>query len=448
MDCWEGCMSCHSETPPSRASAIIRRTEKLTSEKRTFEQISRSPPPQRTVTPPQPAWASHFRQAVQTNSTPPTLTSLPQPATHHQETQAPAARFQYDGFDFRRPIMSGQGGGEASSQPEPEVIDLTGDSPVQTRATARPRSHSPVRLEQWGDSEFRGLLDLEGFEELEMPPFEPTTFRSRDTSSTRRADTPAIDLTGPTPADLEDDEVQFVGSNVIRPSRDFQDRTRRLMRDRIRGSSTHEALQAARRDRPPHFNWDQIHEERRRPGLIDSISRLWHEPQLGSMERGRGFHDIFRRAGWPGSAVGFLPDMPLPDVQRDWTAGFNYTTGQPQRPTYQAPPAAPEGFTRSPGEDDRLVCPNCDHELVQGEELEKQVWVARECGHVRIASSSVLNLMLIYYRFTVASVRAHARLATRNLSTCLPRKRGRANSSYWISAWSTNAQRRLQGRDR
>lgn len=52
-------------------------------------------------------------------------------------------------------------------------------------------------------------------------------------------------------------------------------------------------------------------------------------------------------------------------------------------PTYEAPQAAPEGFTRSPAEDDVLVCPNCGDELCVGDtDLKRQVWILKGCGHV------------------------------------------------------------------
>ncbi|KAK3044225.1 hypothetical protein LTS18_001847, partial [Coniosporium uncinatum] len=52
-------------------------------------------------------------------------------------------------------------------------------------------------------------------------------------------------------------------------------------------------------------------------------------------------------------------------------------------PTYEAPPKAPEGFTRSPEEDDVIVCPNCGDELMTGEtETKRQIWVVKTCGHV------------------------------------------------------------------
>ncbi|RPA98123.1 hypothetical protein L873DRAFT_1688776 [Choiromyces venosus 120613-1] len=49
---------------------------------------------------------------------------------------------------------------------------------------------------------------------------------------------------------------------------------------------------------------------------------------------------------------------------------------------YKAPPPAREGFTRSPNEDDILVCPECQTELgaESADEAQEQVW-ASKCGH-------------------------------------------------------------------
>ncbi|KAL9086481.1 MAG: hypothetical protein Q9165_007097 [Trypethelium subeluteriae] len=50
----------------------------------------------------------------------------------------------------------------------------------------------------------------------------------------------------------------------------------------------------------------------------------------------------------------------------------------------EPPPPARDGFTRSPGEEDVLVCPNCGDELGDGGEgtLKVQVWIVKGCGHV------------------------------------------------------------------
>lgn len=77
---------------------------------------------------------------------------------------------------------------------------------------------------------------------------------------------------------------------------------------------------------------------------------------------------------------------------------------QPRLPTYNPPPPAKEGFTRSPKEEDVLVCPNCDDELGLGDdEVKRQVWVVKACGHVCFGRLDI-QTMLISCRSTVASV--------------------------------------------
>lgn len=84
---------------------------------------------------------------------------------------------------------------------------------------------------------------------------------------------------------------------------------------------------------------------------------------------------------------------------------LNPAFGRPreaQKPQHISPPPAEEGFTRSPREDDILVCPGCDQELVaskiasevipapkkngkgptKAELRQNPFWVVKECGHV------------------------------------------------------------------
>ena len=69
---------------------------------------------------------------------------------------------------------------------------------------------------------------------------------------------------------------------------------------------------------------------------------------------------------------------------------------QPRLPIYHPPTPPQEGFTRTPKEDDVLVCPNCDDELGLGDdEVKRQVWVVKACGHVCVIHpSTLLKLML------------------------------------------------------
>ena len=82
-------------------------------------------------------------------------------------------------------------------------------------------------------------------------------------------------------------------------------------------------------------------------------------------------------------------DIQIPNFMDVQTVGFDwdYPNRQPPQvprlPTYDAPKSPRAGFKRSPGEDDVLVCPNCDDELGTGDgEVKRQVWVVKACGHV------------------------------------------------------------------
>lgn len=63
--------------------------------------------------------------------------------------------------------------------------------------------------------------------------------------------------------------------------------------------------------------------------------------------------------------------------------GYGGGGNRPPTPKYSPPPEPATGFTRNPGEDDVVVCPNCGDELAVGDEEAKQeIWVNKACGHV------------------------------------------------------------------
>ena len=83
----------------------------------------------------------------------------------------------------------------------------------------------------------------------------------------------------------------------------------------------------------------------------------------------------------------------MPGIMDYETTGFDLGLGgarnrnRPPSPKYEPPPEAPEGFTRSPAEDEEVVCPNCGDELATGQgETKQEVWVVRTCGHVYLNS--------------------------------------------------------------
>ncbi|KAF4212788.1 hypothetical protein CNMCM8980_000291 [Aspergillus fumigatiaffinis] len=78
------------------------------------------------------------------------------------------------------------------------------------------------------------------------------------------------------------------------------------------------------------------------------------------------------------------------------TSGLTSDRGSRQS-SYKAPSPPSEGFTRSAGEDDLVVCPNCDEELGTGDETKQQIWVAKPCGHVR-ATLSYVGTWLTFFK--------------------------------------------------
>ena len=116
--------------------------------------------------------------------------------------------------------------------------------------------------------------------------------------------------------------------------------------------------------------------------------------------------------GWSNNQDYFTgPNFQAPELDFQTVA---FDLAQPDRPPARAPPRysapqpVPEGFTRSPKEEDTVICPNCDAELGQGETEEKrQIWVVRSCGHVRDRNSIECFANLV--RFTVANVQRTAR---------------------------------------
>ena len=113
------------------------------------------------------------------------------------------------------------------------------------------------------------------------------------------------------------------------------------------------------------------------------------------------------------TALGFPADrmrqaMALGHMQQ----GFHYqpfvpaTPPEPPGPAYEPLPPSKPGFTRSPGEDDELICPRCEDELCKGgSETKQQAWVIKACGHVSCHSCLFLDYPNNLCRSTVETVR-------------------------------------------
>ena len=138
--------------------------------------------------------------------------------------------------------------------------------------------------------------------------------------------------------------------------------------------------------------------------LIDEASG-YPVPQLPTQGPPRARPGGHRGGVTVPTALGFGADrmrqfMALGHTQQ----GFHYqpfvpaTPPEPLGPGYDPLPPPNPDFTRSPGEDDKLVCPRCEDELCKGEsEIKQQAWVVKACGHVSCH---------VYIRTDDANVRA------------------------------------------
>ncbi|KAK0664335.1 E3 ubiquitin-protein ligase complex slx8-rfp subunit rfp1 [Lasiodiplodia hormozganensis] len=324
-------------------------------------------------------------------NSPPSASSTPPPhAPQHPQTSGlhlPPLRHRFagDGFDFRRPAMSTPAA--SSHRPPADVIDLTSEDdaaladssatpiapPVQSARASRPPRFA------------REIIDLSDDTPAHPPPPPPAQnaapsspevefVSSRTIPGRRRAPATAVDLT-----DVEDDfefEMFFAdfgarhGVNRAPPG-DGGFRTR------------------SRRNSPVHRRLMHILGER------TSVQQHQHQRLRERRDQRDTRPRTSQRAPYIQRLIGRDPDGLLelnnahtgflgPGVMNYGAAAFDLGLERETTPTYEAPPKAPSGFTRSPEEGDALACPNCDAELCAGAEGDekRQVWVIRACGHV------------------------------------------------------------------
>lgn len=268
--------------------------------------------------------------------------------------------FHFRNLDLRRPIMS---------QPRRDVIDLTED----TNSPPHPQTIPPAPLH----------------EEVSTAANRPPRF-DRNIIHIDDEEAEPVITRGASP------EIEFLTS---RPRSRSLSATRRLARRRPAITpGTIRRPQVAGRVPAGERNHNQP------PGWADALQAL-HFPRTFRNDFAHGNEELVGWEGDLGHTFFRAPDINLNFAQ----AGFNYeqpTRVQPRLPTYESPPAAQTGFTRSPGEDEILVCPHCDDELGVGpDDVKRQVWVIKACGHVRTRSLLHLLWTNVYIRFTVANVR-------------------------------------------
>jgi hypothetical protein len=137
---------------------------------------------------------------------------------------------------------------------------------------------------------------------------------------------------------------------------------------------------------------------------VRHINRVFGEdgPFAGSLRIGPGQAEVLFRHS-PAEIMNHL--QMLGNVQA-MPGIMDYQRGAfaERKPDHVPPPPAKDGFTRSPTEDDVVICPSCEEELVHHKDIEEPVikkgkaptkkereehpfWVLKECGHVMSSDS-------------------------------------------------------------
>ncbi|KAJ5690073.1 hypothetical protein N7462_004465 [Penicillium macrosclerotiorum] len=267
----------------------------------------------------QMSWHHHFHP-------PRPNTSSSRPA------RLPPMRTPRDGFDFRRPA-------EVASQTE-DVIDLTNEPETPPQHTRRHSSDiqgsTSSRLPRFG----RNIMAETDIVDLEVEP----------------------DHTGEGPSSSP--EVQFVRATVRQPPRRW---------DPLSLLPTNFPLGA--RSQHPHDMHRLAPLDRTLPRALQRAHRQFM-PNLGD--------SLFI-----GSSAGLPPIDVTNEVILDYAVSSfamdplsRRQEERRQRDRYKAPSPAPAGFTRTLGEDDIAICPNCNWELGTGDGKRQEIWVAKPCGHV------------------------------------------------------------------
>lgn len=336
-------------------------------------------------------------------------------------------RYPGDGFDYRRPTMSGSGSGSSSGSgsngngqdrnPGVGVIDLTeeDDDLPRTRGTRGEEAGRDSRAQR-GPRFGRNIIDLDGeddAEDLTQPGSHAAPSSAPRPNYLSLFPARAPTTTHPHPR----------YSGLRRPERsspprrtDMEDLTELRTRLHARPSESsrgHRSVTPYPNGRPEPIDLTGDEDEL---VIVDARTRAGINDERPSTTAGMGtrsVNDLFAHLGRPGRlfdrvmAFSGIPrtnanNVPAraqvtfvnPDAQQRGALQVNLDFGAtafdlglggnpPPPPKYEPPPSPAKGFTRSPGEQDVVVCPNCGNELaVNSDEKKAEVWIIKKCGHV------------------------------------------------------------------
>lgn len=291
---------------------------------------------------------------------------LPYSSSSFLQNDFPMNRFVGDGLDYRRPVMS---------QPSTDVIDLTEESSTPRTNRAPTRGVISTSIPRRSGRPEHPIIDLE--EEYGDDGPDIQSEHTRDAS-------PEFEVLYSRPLSAARPRSQSSGAR-----RDGSQS--RLLGRPVTQSTIQRSVASIHRGLQEATNRIGFYQSMLRPAPQASGHHHHHH-------QGHHHHQAARHRVPNEADLLFLQDVGLdfnlPDQLDFETQGFRMgdvaqPRPQPPPPTYDAPPKARAGFTRSPREDDVLVCPNCDSELGVGRDEEKrQVWVVKKCGHVSLAFNS------------------------------------------------------------
>jgi len=333
--------------------------------KRSREQMERGSRSHSLTSSSPPAWPpSSRRPSIEITSRPDPPTRLHLPPLQLPGNPPPPRRYPGDGFDFRRPANT--------TMPTAAVIDLTSDTEPSPETRRMPPPPATTRASR-GPRFDRDIIDLSD----DPPAAQHSTSRNMARSNPQ-PESPEIQFMGtrqlPAPRRRPEPEPMLDIVNLdIDMDDDFEvlgettrnNGGRRGGNQGQRAYGTQAAVGGLARFLPQLFRETVGRVHPGGPGLIRPVAprRFQQRPTFQNYT--------------PGNFA--VPQMDFNQVAFD----LGGERDEAPDPTYEAPPPAPEGFTRSPRDDEMLVCPNCDDELCTGAtDRKKQVWVIKGCGHV------------------------------------------------------------------
>ncbi|KAF2873639.1 hypothetical protein BDV95DRAFT_349505 [Massariosphaeria phaeospora] len=254
-------------------------------------------------------------------------------------------RYVGDGLDYRRPMNHSRSSSQA------DVIDLTADDAAPSAAS----NNGPMLVRAQRPPRFaREIIDID--EEDSLLEAAPSDSPEIQFISARRLDPPLRQDPPTRHPHIAEDDVQFVGETRLPEAR------------RVRNLGMYLFENPVRPHHPAHPFVQDI-----RARMLEQLQNRQHSPVPPPRGGQRRPHAQIH-VGWVAPALDF------------GSVGFDLGIGGgpvPPPPTYDAPEAAPEGFTRSVAENDALICPHCGDELCTGDsEQKRQVWIVKICGHV------------------------------------------------------------------